>query len=131
MNRLRIPTLLIDKQLVDADSSNAQAIVDAPDSAAWLQWRNYPVIADHATQSGTWRLQFAVPYLTWATVERNGKTMRYVCEKKQRGEIKDGKMYDAQGQSAHDQHTDLCIYTCTGRKPNGNTEVWLTYWRKV
>lgn len=131
MNRLRIPTLLIDKQLVDADSSNAQAIVDAPDSAAWLTWRNFPVIVDHATQGGTWRLQFAVPYITRCIVERNGVLIRYICSKKQRGVIKDRKMFDEQGKSAHDQHTDLCIYTCTGRKPNGNTEVWLTFWQKV
>ena len=128
--RLRIPWLLIDKPLYLA-KGDAQAIVDRKHSAALMQWRTTTAIADHNNDEGMWRLAYAIPNLTHATVEHDGVTTRYVCKRKQRGIIRDGKMHDAQGRSL-DSITgiDLVIYTCTGRKRGGDTEVWLTYWRK-
>ena len=126
--RLRIPFLLIDKPLSLANG-NAQTVVDAPNSAAYLRWKTTAAISDHASDEGMYRLMYAIPKLTRCTVEHDGQTTRYLCTKKQRGLIRGGKMHDAQGRSL-DSITgiDLVLYTCTGRKPHGDCEVWLTYW---
>lgn len=127
-----IPMLFIKKPLYLADNSNSQQIVDKPNSAALLKWRNFLVVADHASDEGMWRLQYAMPNRTICQIiDDTNKAAEYICIKKQRGQIIDGKMYDA----AHVQINnykdfDLCVYTCTGRKFGKATEVWLTYWKR-
>ena len=127
-----IPMLFIKKPLYLSNGKNSQQIVDAPNSAVLLKWRNFLVIADHASDEGMWKLQYAIPNKTtcWVCDERN-VTTNYVCIKKQRGQIIDGKMYDAAHVQINNYRTfDLCIYTCTGRKIGKATEVWLTYWKR-
>lgn len=127
-----IPTLFIKKPLYLTNGQDAQKIVDAKNSAVLIKWRNFLVIADHCTDEGMWRLQYAIPNRTICEVvdELNRKT-EYICIKKQRGQIVNGKLYD----SAHVRinnykDLDLCIYTCTGKEIGNATEVWLTFWRK-
>jgi hypothetical protein len=125
-----IPSLFISKPLYYSNGHNAQQIVDAPHSAVLLRWPNFPVIADHASDEGTWRLQYTIPNLTTCWVN-DGVRKDYICIRKQRGNIADGKLYDAAGALVKNlKGIDLCIYTCTGRKKGKATEVWLTYWRK-
>ena len=129
IGRFRIPSLFIDIPLYKS-CGNAQEIVDAPQSAAWIEWRNMIAIADHASQSGMWRLKWAIPRLTRAIVEMGGKRT-YICTKKQRGIIDGGYMIDASGRVVNGMiDIELVIYTCTGRTPGGNTEVWLTFWKE-
>ena len=125
MNRLKIPTLFIKTPLYEATTgAEAQGIVDAPQSAVIFAWWGFPVIADHSSQGGMYRLRSALPRLTKAYVD--GTT--YVCVFKKRGVIR-GADIIVDGKRVRDAEADLCIYTCTGRKPKGETEVWVTYWR--
>lgn len=84
-----IPSLFISKPLYYSNGHNAQQIVDAPHSAVLLRWASFPVIADHASDEGTWRLQYAIPNLTTCWVN-DGVRKDYICIRKQRGNIVDG-----------------------------------------
>ena len=121
----RVPLLGINTPLHEAKTGTAaQAVVDAQNSAVIFYWLGFPVIADHCDQSNMGRLMYAIPNFTQCYV---GNT-NYICTKKQRGIIKNGKLLDANKQPV--KNVEMCVYTCTGREIQGNTEVWLTYWKK-
>lgn len=122
-NRVVIPALLISIPLYDA-KGNAQQIVDAPHSAAFIRWNGQDAIADHSGQDGFQRIAYARPGKTVAYV----KGEKYVCTEKQIGHIADGKIYDSKGERV--RSGGLCMYTCIGETAPGVMSVWLTYWSK-
>ena len=122
-NRVVIPALLISIPLYDANGE-AQQIVDAPRSAAFIRWHGQDAIADHSGQDGFERIAHAKPGKTVAYV----KGEKYVCTEKQIGHIADGKIYDSKGERV--RSGGLCMYTCIGETAPGVMAVWLTYWRK-
>ena len=122
-NRVVIPALLISIPLYDADG-DAQKIVDAPRSAAFIRWNGQDAIADHSGQDGFQRIAYARPGKTIAYV----KGEKYVCTEKQVGHIFNGKMYDRKWN--HASSGGLVMYTCIGETEPGIMDVWLTYWQK-
>ena len=128
--RFRIPLLVIDTPLYKSNH-DAQKVVDNRNSAVWLKWPKFYTIADHCDQEGMWRLRWAIPKVTKLYLEQQSETTEYVCFKKQKGIIHNNKMYDSKKRNIMElDGIDLCVYTCTGRMPQGDTEVWLTYWKK-
>ena len=122
---LSIPIFGIKVPLYETNTGKeAQEIVDAKNSGVIFYWLGYPVIADHASQGGMWKIMYSIPHLTHAYLDEK----KYVCVKKQRGLISGTKIYDSNNESIKGKNIELCIYTCTGRIIKGNTEVWLTYW---
>lgn len=121
-NRVVIPALLISIPLYDANG-DAQQIVDAPRSAAFIRWNGQDAIADHSGQNGFERIAHARPGKTIAFV----KGEKYICTEKQIGHIADGKIYDSKGERV--KSGGLCMYTCIGETAPGVMAVWLTYWQ--
>ena len=123
---INIPSLLIKTPLYKGKNGTAaQEIVDAPNSAVIFYYWGFPIIADHASQSNMIRLKYCIPHLTKCFVDGE----RYVCVKKTKGILKSTTII-VDGESIRDMTTDLCIYTCTGKKINGEIEVWVTFWKK-
>lgn len=121
--RVVIPALLISIPLYDA-KGDAQKIVDAPRSAAFIRWNGQYAIADHSGQDGFERIAHAKPGKTIAYV----KGEKYVCTEKQVGHICNGKMYDSKW--GHASSGGLVMYTCIGKSREDVMDVWLTYWSK-
>lgn len=122
-NRVVIPSLLISIPLYDAHG-NAQQIVDAKHSAAFIRWNGQYAIADHSGQDGFQRIAHAKPGKTVAYVKGD----KYICTDKQIGHIAGGKIYDNAGDPV--RSGGLCMYTCIGETAPGVMAVWLTYWQK-
>lgn len=118
-----IPALFICIRLHDANG-DAQQIVDAPRSAAFIRWNGQDAIADHSGQNGFERIAHARPGKTIAFV----KGEKHICTDKQIGHISDGKIYDSKGERV--SSGGLCMYTCIGETEPGVMAVWLTYWKK-
>lgn len=117
-----IPALFICIRLYDANG-DAQQIVDAPRSAAFLRWHGQNAIADHSGQNGFERIAYAKPGKTIAYVRGE----KYVCTEKQIGRTENGKIYDSEGERV--RSGGLCMYTCIGETAPGVMAVWLTYWQ--
>lgn len=125
--RIEIPSLRIGVPLYDSNR-NAQEIVDAKNSAVFLEWKNQVAIADHSGQDGFERLAKAIPYKTIACINYKSKEY-YLCTKKQVGHIVSSKIYDFNWQNV--KSDGLVIYTCIGKSAGDTMDVWLTYWKRI
>ena len=125
--RIEIPSLRIGVPLYNSNR-NAQEIVDAKNSAVFLEWKDQVAIADHSGQDGFERLAKAIPYKTMACINYKGKEY-YLCTKKQVGHIVNSKIYDSNWQNV--KSDGLVIYTCIGKSAEDVMDVWLTYWKRI
>lgn len=130
--RLYIPSLFITVPLYPSDGHNAQEILDNTSSAVWLEWPNFPAIADHRSQS-FYRLPNARPMFTVAYIREKGKAEQaYVCTAKYLAVIKGSTLIrESDGTDVKKRMgVKLLMYTCSGEHPDGLTEVWVTEWGK-
>lgn len=131
--RVSIPSLFITVPLYTSNGKNAQEIVDNSASAVWLEWPNFPAIADHRSQR-FYRLPNARPYFTVAYITEIGKPeTSWICTDKYLALIKDGTLVSERDGSdiiAH-KNVKLLMYTCSGKHIDGNTEVWATEWDRI
>ena len=123
-SRVIIPSLFISIPLYDANG-DAQQIVDAPRSAAFLRWHGQDAIADHSGQNGFQRISKAIPYKTTAYV----KGEKFLCTKKQIGHIRQSKIFDSEWN--HVKSDGLVMYTCIGKSAEDVMDVWLVYWKRI
>lgn len=131
--RLFIPGAFISIRLYLADNHNAQSIVDAKWSAAYIKWKGQDAIADHSGQDGLQRIRYVKENKTRAYVTREGRREVYVCTKKQIGhrvEKPKIRILDADWKPVTN-YGGLVIYTCIGEDADGNMDLWLTYWQKI
>jgi len=131
--RLIIPSLFITVPLYPSDGRDAQQITDQSASAVWLEWPNFPAIADHRSQR-FYRLPNAQPKFTVAYIRENGKPeTAWICLNKYLALIKGNTLISERDGSDVKQHKNvkLLMYTCSGKHPDGFTEVWVTEWDKI
>ena len=112
---------------------NRQKIVDAPNSAVLIKWRDLLVIADHAYQSNFMNLNRAVPGRTCAFFFHEGRMRKYTCDSIENGHImslpEGDRLYTENWKMVHEAIRDgLCIYTCRGKSAKEVMDVCLTHW---
>lgn len=135
--RLEIPELRIAIPLNASHGGDAQKIVDARNSAAFIKWRYQEVIADHVSQGNFKNLILARPGNTKAYIlYADGGRAPLLCTQTQTGHIRieDGKnkLFDESWAPFDKQNAGgIVIYTCKGLRKGNVQDVTLTYWRKI
>ena len=131
--RLTIPSIGVDVGLYycsDDAGSRAQKIVDAVDSAAYMDQGDAvgAIIADHKHQ-GFSAIKKAVPYETYAYIDYGSHTQTYVCTAVGLGHNYGNDLVDWNGVSLNYDHIPggLAMYTCNENWNN----VTITYWQPV
>lgn len=128
--RLYIPSLMITVPLYLSDGWDAQQIVDKPNSAVWMEWPKFPVIADHRGQK-FYRLPNAKADKTVAYIREGGAEQAYICRDKYLALITGGTLIrESDGSDVKQHDTDLLMYTCSGEYVDGHCEVWVMEWDK-
>jgi hypothetical protein len=123
---LAIAALGIDVPLYSA-YDDAQTIVDAEQSAAYMDWYAVPVIADHAAQNNFRNIAAAAGQA--AVITRGGMQTAYVCTGVYQGEnngddlIVNGESFLTGG------HGDLIMYTCMSA--DEGRMVYVTVWNRM
>jgi hypothetical protein len=120
---LTISSLGIDVPLYTA-YDDAQTIVDADQSAAYMDWYSVPLIADHAGQNNFHNLAVAAGQT--AVITRGGSQTAYICSGVYQGIntvddlIVNGESY------LTSVHGNLIIYTCINAQDT--SQVYVTTW---
>lgn len=134
--RLEIKDLNISVPVYDTKIGSAQSVIDANDSAVYLNWGNQFAIADHANQGNFSNLNHVVVGKTEAILDRRVAKERFVCVGSQIGHIKTengvNTIFDSKWQFAYIQNPGgLTIYTCIERSSENVMDVRLTYWQPL
>lgn len=112
---------------VDGDGENAQAIVDAEDSAAYFEYGLQHVVADHNSQ-GFSALYDAAEGMIARIETEDGNSQEYSCIYVGEG-TKDGNLYMQDGKDAAFLNMGgLCTYTCF---PDSDSLVKIVFWTPV
>ena len=136
VGRLEIADLDIRVPVNNTRIGSAQAVIDARDSAVYLNWGNQKAIADHACQANFSNLNQAVVGKTKAVLDRGTSKEQFLCVDSQIGHIKTesgvNTLYDSKWRFAHLQNPGgLAIYTCIQRSAPDIMDVRLTYWQPI
>lgn len=123
-NRVIIPSLFISIPVYESHG-NAQLIVNAENSAAFIRWNGQNAVVDHSGQNGFQRISKAKPYKTTAYVRGE----KFLCTKKQIGHIRQSKIFDSEWKPV--KSDGLVMYTCIGKSADDVMDVWLVYWKRI
>ena len=123
---LTIAALGIDVPLYTA-ADDAQSIVDAPQSAAYIDWYAVPVIADHAAQENFRHLADAAGQT--ALIMQNGVQKIYKCTEVYQG-MNTGDDLTVNGTSClTGADGDLIMYTCISS--GDGSQVYIAAWQRI
>lgn len=131
--RIEIPDLEIEIPLYNSECGNSQSVVDNLDSAVFISYGKYGIIADHVDQ-GLKNLINAKPGITKVYIRHeNGSQESYICECSQVGHIKKSesgnRLFNWLWERAPETNKNsLTIYTCFGVADGDDQRVTLTYW---
>lgn len=133
IGRLTIPSIELSVALFYGDitsASQSQPIVDAKDSAAYLEgataYYNQILIADHVHQ-GFSAIKKATPGVTEATIDFGTRVEKWICTKVFIGYNTGRDLVDLNGNSINGQNDNgICMYTC-----NSDGSVTITFWQKA
>ena len=133
--RLEIPELEIGVPLYDSRGQDKQAIVDAENSAIYMNWGTQQCIADHTYQSNFVNLNKAIVGKTIAFIDDGTNRRAYCCVSSQIGHIRIGMnggntLLDANWELVYPQnYGGICIYTCLRKSADDVMDVRLTFWQ--
>lgn len=110
-----------------ADGNNAQIIVDRPDSAAYFQIHNQPIIADHNHQGFYRIIDIKVGEKAYIK-NSDGQIQVYTMINKFEGMNLEYDLTDLNEKSVLDGRGDLILYTCYKSYEYAN-HVMITIWK--